>query len=255
MTTVAEILAILDQIAPPELAEDYDNIGLLAGRMDAPVETILTALDLTAGVIEEAVRAGAQLIVTHHPILFHARKSLREDDPEGDTLARLIRAKLALIAVHTNFDNAPWGTSDVLVEAINLQDIQPLEHGLRMGEASTPMTPRAFQAHIEAVLGGTARLYAASGKPLRRVAVCGGAGGQFYDIALRAGVELYVTGEVHHHEALLATTCGMNVIEAGHAETERIAINSLADCLQKRLDALQYTVRVVKSERAPFAPN
>jgi len=253
-TVVADILQVFDRIAPPELAEDYDNIGLLAGRMDAEVTAILFALDLTVAVINEAARDGAELIVTHHPILFHARKNLREDDPEGALLARLIRSHLSLVAVHTNYDNAPRNVSDELAEALGLHDIQALEKGLRVGELPRPLTPNELRTHVERALGGTSRLYSAADKAVRKVAVCGGAGGAFHEIAARAGADAYVTGEINHHDLLPALALGLCVVEAGHYATEKLGINALADCLQTRLDALQYTVRVIKSERVPYAP-
>ena len=118
--TVGQILDILNQMAPPELKEDYDNVGLLAGRPDRPVERIMVGLDLTEGLVREAAEWGAQLIVTHHPIFFRGRKNIREDDAEGAAVCALIRENMSLIAAHTNFDNAPCGVNDALAQALGL---------------------------------------------------------------------------------------------------------------------------------------
>ncbi len=251
--TMKQMLALLDEMAPPELAESYDNVGLLVGHPDWPVEKILVALDLTMGAVEEAKRIGAQLIVTHHPILFRGRKNLREDDAEGAAVCAMIRSGIGLIAAHTNFDNASCGVNDALAEALGLIDIQPLPQGMRIGRIEKGYTPSAIGAMVEERLGGRARVYAQQpDSPIERVAVCGGAGGDFFEIAAQAGAQAFVTGEVKHHDALAAVAGGLCLIEAGHYETEHIAIKLLADGLQKRINAVQYNVTVNVSAYAPF---
>ena len=134
MATVQDILDLLEGIAPLEMQEEWDNAGLLAGDPAAKVTRVLVALDLTLEVVEEAERLGAQLIVTHHPILFRGRKNLREDDAEGRLLAALIRARLAMIAMHTNFDNAEGGVNSALCGRLGIRESQPLTSGMRIGE-------------------------------------------------------------------------------------------------------------------------
>ncbi len=251
--TVGNILAILDEIAPPNGKEDYDNVGLLAGHMSWPVDKVLVALDLTLGAVEEAAQIGAQLIVTHHPIFFRGRKDIREDDAEGAAVCALVRAGLALISVHTNFDNAPLGVNDALAQALQLHGIRSLEHGMRAGQVQVTITPEHLRTFVQNRLGGYARLYAP--RPdmcIEQVAVCGGAGGEFYTLAASAGAQAFITGEVKYHEALAAMAYGLCVIEAGHYETEHIAIKLLTDCLQKRADALQYNITVAESGYVPF---
>ena len=131
--TVGDVYRAIDAFAPFELAEDWDNAGILAGRADMEVHGILCALDLNPQVIEEARRLGANLIVTHHPILFRGRKTLREDDAEGRTLCELVRGGIALIAAHTNFDNAAPGVNDALAGRLGLTDVEAREHGMRVG--------------------------------------------------------------------------------------------------------------------------
>ena len=131
--TVAQMLEIVNSIAPFELAEEWDNVGLLAGNPESIVERVLCALDLRLDVVKEAQNKGCQLIVTHHPILFRGRKNLLETDAEGRMLCALVRSGIAMIAAHTNFDNAHPGVNDALAAALGLEDVAVLENGMRLG--------------------------------------------------------------------------------------------------------------------------
>ncbi|MBR1821517.1 MAG: Nif3-like dinuclear metal center hexameric protein [Clostridia bacterium] len=249
--TVAQVLALVDQIAPFELAEEWDNVGLLAGRPDMPVETVLCALDMSMDVLDEASRKGAQLVVTHHPILFRGRKNLAETDGEGRLLCALARSGIAMIAAHTNFDNANPGVNDALAAALGLENVRALEGGVRLG------TPKQtdfglFAARATAVLGGPVRRYGDSGREIRRVAVLGGAGEDYAHIAIAAGADVYLTGEMAYHKALDAVDNGLCVLEAGHAATEYPAISALRRGLQIAADAVQYDICVLQSEAELF---
>ena len=250
--SVKDILTLLNEIAPPELAESYDNVGLLAGHPDWPVERVLCALDLTKDVVAEAKAVGAQLIVTHHPIFFRGRKNVREDDTEGAAVCALIRERLALIAAHTNFDNATPGVNDALAAALGLTDVEAAPHGMRIGALERDSSVAGFVSLVEEKLNTRARWYAPGEKRVRRVAVLGGAGGDFFGEALELGADAFVTGEVRHHEALAAIGQGLCVVEGGHYETEQIAIKLLINCLQARCDALQYNVTVIESRLSPY---
>ncbi|MEF9895838.1 MAG: Nif3-like dinuclear metal center hexameric protein [Clostridia bacterium] len=248
--TVKDLYALIDQIAPFATQEAWDNAGLLAGAPDRAVSAVVCALDLTGEVIEFAQSVGAQLIVTHHPILFHARKHLREDDPEGALLCKLIRSGCALIAAHTNFDRAQGGVNDCLAQRLGLENVTALEDGLRLGDWSG--TLKSLGALCEERLGATVRFYGSADHAITRVAVCGGAGGSLWKIAHAAGADCFVTGEVHHSDALDATSWGMALLECGHLETERPSVKAMRMGLQNRLDALQWDVMVVECQSKPF---
>ncbi|MBQ2957777.1 MAG: Nif3-like dinuclear metal center hexameric protein [Clostridia bacterium] len=251
--TVGHILDLINEIAPPELAESYDNVGLLVGHPDWPVDRIMVALDLTQGAVEEARRNGAQLIVTHHPIFFRGRKNIREDDPEGAAVCSLIRSGIAMIAAHTNFDNAPEGVNDALARELGLEEIHTIGTGMRMGRLSESLTVSEFAGLVRNALGGSVRIYAERpDSAVERVAVCGGSGGSFWRIAAENGAQAFVTGEASYHDALSAVASGLCMIESGHYETEHIALKLLADCLQDKINAVQYNVYVDVSAHAPF---
>ena len=245
--SVGQILELLCRIAPLELQEEWDNVGLLAGHPDNPVEAVLCALDLSAQVIDEAVARGAQLIVTHHPILFRGRKNLREDDAEGRMLCRLVRSNLSLIAMHTNYDNACPGVNDALAQALELHDVEVLEEGMRVGNTDRG-TMGAFADFAQNRLGGVIRRYGDPETPVRRVAVLGGAGEDFVLRAIAAGADVYLTGEMAYHKGTDAAENGLCVLEAGHAATERPGILALSAALQKAADDVQYKIRVLDSK-------
>lgn len=245
--TVQNILDIVNEIAPFEKAEPWDNVGILAGSKRNEVTGILCALDFTEEVLLEAEKLGANLIITHHPILFSAKKRLTEDDYEGRVLCALIRKNMNLIAAHTNYDVAEGGVNDILADHLNLKNIRPLdtdEDGiLRMGEIE-PMTLSEFSAKVSKALGDVVRVYGDKEKIIKTVAVCGGSGGEYAKAAFSAGADAYVTGEMRYHDSLNFALEGYATLHAGHDATERIAIKPLSDGLQNRLNELQYNLTV-----------
>ena len=244
--TVAQVMALVNGMAPFELAEEWDNVGLLAGKPDSPVERVLCALDLRLDVVEEARRRGCQLIVTHHPILFRGRKNLRETDAEGRLLCALVRSGIAMIAAHTNFDNASPGVNDALAAALGLEDVEALENGMRVGMIKQTDFGM-FCKNAGTALRGPVRCYGDETRRIRRVAVLGGAGEDYAKQAIEAGADVYLTGEMAYHKGLDAADNGLCVVEAGHAATEYPAISLLCRGLQNAADAVQYDICVLKS--------
>lgn len=246
MLTVADVYQYIDSLAPFETQLDFDNAGLLTGRMTQEVTGIHVALDCTAGVIQEAEEHGANLIVTHHPLMFHARKRITEEDEEGQLLCRLIRGKIALIAAHTNLDQAPGGINDVLADCSGLHHISG-EMFLRVGELDAPLTAAELRDQIAARLHTVVRLMGPENQVIRRMGVSSGAGGDGWVGAKALGAEAFLSGEIKHHEALGCVAAGMVALEAGHYATEAPGIFALADALQTHLNAVQCNVCVSKS--------
>lgn len=244
---VSDIVNIVNEIAPFEKAEPWDNVGLLAGSKEREVTGIFCALDFTRDVLNSARHHGANLIITHHPILFSGRKRLTEDDYEGKLLCDLIRSNISLIAAHTNYDVAAGGVNDCLSNAIGLKNIRLCEGDedaiLRIGEIDE-MTLGVFSERVTNTLGDVVRVYGDKSKIIRTVAVCGGSGGEYAPLAFRAGADAYLTGEMRYHDALDLSLQGHATLHAGHDATERIAVKPLADGLQKRINELQYNLKV-----------
>lgn len=251
MLRIADVYNMIDGFAPFALAEEWDNVGILAGSESACVESVLCALDLNDRVLDEAIDIHVQLIVTHHPIMFRGRKNLREDDAEGRLLCRLIRSGIGLIAAHTSFDNAEPGVNDALAEILCLSDVRTGENGMRSG---IPMqdTLGGFLAFAQEKLDAPIRCYGEKDRSIHSVSVLGGAGGDFAMDALKAGSDVYLTGEIAHHKAWDAYANGICVLEAGHAATELPAVKLLADSLQNAANGVQYNLRVFFSEVGLF---
>ena len=244
---VRDVYQWIHEIAPFDTAEKWDNSGLLCGSAENEVTGIFCELDLTHAVLDEAAQRGANLIVTHHPILFSGRKNLCEDSAEGKLLCRLVRMNMNLIAAHTNYDKAENGVNCCLARALGVTNIAPIPEDadgyLRIGDHA-PVTLAVFAEEVTNALGDVVRVYGDRDKIVRRVALCGGAGGEFAPIALRAGADVYVTGEMRYHDSVDLAAEGLASLHCGHDATERIAIKPLAEGLQNRINELQYHVYV-----------
>ncbi len=249
--TVKKVYEWVDELAPFASCESWDNSGLLAGSMNNRVKGIYCALDVSARALEDALEKGCNLLVTHHPILFGGRKNLREDDPEGRMLCRLVRKNINVISAHTNYDKAVGGVNDILAVALGIPSprlIEGDEEGfLRIGEIE-PMSLTAFSEKVRCVLGGAVRTYGDAEKTIKTVAVCGGAGGEFAEMAMRAGADAYVTGEMRYHDSLDLAQCGFATLQAGHDATEHLAVKGFKSMLECRLAEEKTDVSVYLSD-------
>ncbi len=247
--TVRDVCQWVDALAPASLAEPWDNVGLQVGHPDRPVRTVLVALDVTPGVIAEAVTLGAELLVTHHPLLFAPRRDLCEMDREGALLGAMIRANLSLIVAHTNWDKAAGGVCDALLERLGLGAALPREPALtRTVTVESPLSLEALAQRSESALGDVVRRFAApQGRPIRRLTVCGGAGSDFWQQALAEEADCFLTGECKHHHALEAIQAGIHVLAAGHHATELPGVLALCRGLQNAANAVQCSVHIIAS--------
>ncbi len=209
--TLGEVVAALEARYDPALAEGWDAVGLVCGDPAEPVERVLVAVDPVAAVVDEAIEAGAGLLVTHHPLFLTAVHGVPADDPKGRLVHRLVRAGCGLFVAHTNADRAAdVGVNDALAAVLGLTGTRPLEpvapgsrQGLgRVGTLAEPTTLAAFAAHAAAVLPVTAGGVRAAGDPdraVRTVAVCGGSGGSLLPAAAAAGADVLLTSDLRHH--------------------------------------------------------
>ena len=249
--TVTDVEQLVGGIAPYELAEEWDNVGLLVGHAQAQVTRVLVALDLSMGVVEEAKALGAQLIVTHHPIMFSARKRLTDADREGRLMLALAEAGIAHIAAHTNLDSAPGGVNDTLMAAMGAENVRG-EGFVRAGDLPEGMTLGALAQRARTKLRAEVRVYGAEDTAVHVLGCCSGAGGGEVALAKALGADCFITGEIRHHEALDAVDGGVCVLEAGHFETENPVCEVLRTALQKAADEVEYNLTVFCSKGNPF---
>ncbi|MBE6915639.1 MAG: Nif3-like dinuclear metal center hexameric protein [Ruminococcaceae bacterium] len=237
--TVHEIYSALCDYAPLSLALDFDNPGFLVGEENASVTSVLIALDITPQVISEAKEKGAELIVSHHPIIFGAQTKITDETYTGKNIISLVRSGVSAICMHTNLDAAQGGVNDCLAEMIGLSNIETVEDEpmLRIGEIETT-SMKDFLSRVADALGADLRYCGEN--PVQRVGVVGGAAGDLAETAWSHGCDTFITGEVKHHQWLEAQ--GRNLIEGGHFATEAPVCARLKEYLSKTFPALSVEV-------------
>ena len=263
MVKVGEIFEYLNRLAPVSLKMDFDNVGLLAGDAEESVSKCLVSLDITDEVIDEAVCFGADLIVSHHPIIFGAVKRVTADDLVGRKIIALIRNNISAICMHTNLDIAEGGVNDVLMAALSVQPQHWLErcgideHGDtvgcgRIGELESPMQFESFLKLCKASLGANGLRYHYAGRPVKKLAVMGGTGGSNLMDAVNAGCDTYVTSDIKYNSFLDAKELGINLIDADHFCTENVIVPVLTDKLTAEFPDVEFAVSSVHAQTAQF---
>lgn len=256
---VKDISDIMNSIAPESTAEDYDNVGLLAGDADNEVTGIVIALDVNEDTVDFAVQNECNLIITHHPLIFSPLRSVTSTTAAGKILLKLLTQNISLYAAHTNFDRAQGGTDDVLADMIGMKNAARLENKIfdgkelgfgRIGNIE-PMSVKALKEMLSHKLGCTVITTADDDKIIKIAASCAGAGGQLVGRAAEMKADIFITGEVNYHTALDAKRIGLDIMLLSHQHSEQCALNFLKNALQNRLKGVKYNVRVIL---APFKP-
>jgi dinuclear metal center YbgI/SA1388 family protein len=257
MSTVADVAAFLEHFAPPRLAEEWDNVGLLVGDRSRAAERVMTCLTITPASAAEAIDRRVELIVTHHPLPFAALRRLTADTTPGRLLLELIAAGIAVYSPHTAFDSAQEGINQQLANGLKLRGIVPLRphpqgQGTgRWGWLEDPL-PLAELARRVMSLLNTAQV-GVVGRPeqaIRTVAVACGAADELLDAARENGCDCLVVGEARFHTCLEAEATGMGLILPGHFASERFAVERLAEVLGREFPALQ--IWPSRSEKDPI---
>jgi len=252
MIKVNEIIQAIESFAPPELAENWDNVGLLVGDGEQTVERVFLCLDATSEVVKEAVAFGANMIISHHPLFISPVPRIIEQDVTGRIIRALARNDISLYAAHTNFDSAPGGLCEILTQKLELRNSRKFtaeecldEFGkptMNFGHVSScaPTTLAELTKFVQAKLNTVGIRYV--GDPNRKietVATCCGGGSDMLFAAYRAEADVLVTGDVKYHGAQLATEFGVAMIDAGHFETEVMFCEFMREFLGKKFPALE----------------
>lgn len=248
--TVQEILTFLEGFAPVELAEHWDNVGLLCGDRQQPVTAVLCALDVTEQAIEEAAARGAELVVAHHPAIFTSVSRVTTDDVTGRVLRAAIKHDIAIICMHTNADSTWGGVNDALASALFLTGVVNMEGGDnrmlgRVGDLPREMQPREFAAYVKECLRAGGVRFCDGGKPIHRVAVGGGACGKMMDDAKAKGADAFVIGDCSYDLMQRAQSIGLTLVDAGHFPTE----NPIAAVFAEQIVGAFPQLRTMVSER------
>ena len=255
MTTVQQVYEGMQRLAPPELAEHWDNPGLLVDCGGA-VRRVLVTLDITPEVVAEAAAKQCTVIVAHHPVIFDPLKRLCP----ADVPYQLVQVGISAICMHTNLDAAEGGVNEVLAGIFGMRDWEVFADGCgRVGEVD-PITVPELARKAQAVLGGRCNRprsgpavqvkFADAGKTVKRLAVISGAGGSMFEDALAVGADCLLTGEANHHAAIDAVRLGLSLVAAGHYATEFPVCAAIADRLRTAFPELE--VRVSGENRDPF---
>lgn len=236
---VNDVYSFLDELSPFSLACDFDNTGLLIGDKNSTVTTAVIALDCTLKVTQFAKENGAELIITHHPVIFGGIKSVTEET----AVYKAVKSGISVISAHTNLDVADGGVNDTLCNALGLQNIEKYvcEDGFAIRKAALPssMTASELAAYALKKLGSNAR-FVDGGKPIKTVAVCSGAGSDMLISAIKSGADAYISSEIKHNVFIEAYDKNFTVIDLGHFATEKIIVKKLFEQLSLALPQIKF---------------
>lgn len=250
MATVGAVYEYLDKKAPFHLQMDFDNAGFLVGRKGAEVAKTLVSLDITEEVVEEAERIGAELIVSHHPVIFHPARSVTDETVTGRIVMGLLDGGIAAICAHTNLDLAAGGVNDALAEKLALKQVDPLSqagcdavwapYGIgRIGLVEGHSDLSDFAAFVREALDARGLRFEDAGRSVHKVAVGGGSCGDLLREAAEKGCDTFVTADVKYDVFLDARAMGINLIDAGHFSTENVICPVLARWLAEEFPQLE----------------
>lgn len=263
MTTGNDLIQRFEMFANPALAESWDHVGLQLGNPERPVKRVMTALDCRPEVVQEAIEKNVDFIFNHHPAMFHAAKTLDVRDPQIAMYQTLLEHGITVYAAHTNLDNANGGMNDWLAAQLELTNVEPLQitgidpisgrdYGMgRLGDLLQPMSPAAFgQWCLEKFQLNGARLIvnpADQKQLIKRVAILGGSGQDFWQLAKKRGADAYVTGDVSYHFAHDMIASHLTVVDAGH-HIEVVCQDQLASLLKKWRQENDWDFEIITSE-------
>lgn len=253
-----ELIEKLESLSPPKMAENWDNVGLLAGSYEKEVHTVMLAVDAADEVVEEAVRKNVDFLLTHHPLIFHGIKSINSGDFLGRRLMLLLEHGISYYAMHTNFD--VMGMADAAADEIGLLDRQVLDityedeiskEGIgRFGRLSHSMTLEECAGFVKETFGlESVKVFGEADRTIRTAAISPGSGKSMIKPALSLGADVLITGDIDHHEGIDALACGLCILDAGHYGLEKIFVPYMEEFLKRELPALT----VIRArEKNPF---
>ncbi len=275
--TVAEIIKIMDQLAPPLLAEEWDNVGLQIGDPRLPVRRIWVALDPSPEVVKAACQKEVDLLITHHPLIFRPLKSIDFETPGGSSIRMAAHHQMAIFSAHTNLDIVRDGVNDVLAQRLglrNLSVLQPVKIGERAKEDIRPLTGGQTEYGIGRIgslakAGSLKSLVSLVKKKLKldfvkiagdlemkitQVAICSGSGSSLMQAFLSSKAQAYISGDIHYHDAREAEDANRAIIDIGHFPSEHLMVDALAQQLANIISkaGIEAEITACTIEKDPF---
>jgi dinuclear metal center YbgI/SA1388 family protein len=262
--TVKDIFETLDKIAPFCAAQEWDNSGLQVGTFSQEIRKILISLDPTLEALKEASRRQAELLLTHHPLIFGPLSCIDGDLYPGSVITEAVKKNISILAAHTNLDVALGGINDMLTDLFELQEVKILETGTgqeenglgRLGNLVKPLLLSEVVGRTKQVLNVQEVGVVGPGDlKIKRIAVVGGSGGGMVALAAQKGADLLITGDISHHEARQAADMGLALLDGGHFSTEKAAIRLFAERFSVRLkeEGWQVLIESYQTEEAPMS--
>ena len=245
MTTVQNIMDYMEAFCPYALKAEWDSVGLHCGSRNAEVKKIMLALDPFEHVCEEAAMWGADLLLTHHPLLFHALPAVTDDSSIARSVMTLVRNNISHFCAHTNMDTAKGGVNDVLAETLGLTDAAPFAEGLWGVMRSGYVKEQSFEdflAFVKKKLGTDGLRYCDAGKTVHKVAVGGGGCSGGWQEAVKDGCDTFVTADIKYNEYWDARERGLNLIDAGHFHTENPMVKVLAQRISEAFPEIEVKI-------------
>lgn len=251
MTKVSDVIKAIERIAPLRFQDEWDNSGLQVGFAGDEVGKVLVCLDITEEIVDEAIAGKCNMIVSHHPLLFHSLKQVSDCTYQQRCVTKAIKEGIAIYSAHTSLDNAPGGVNHKIAELIGLKNpewIEPKEDcgsGL-IGELPEALEPEQFLETLKTTFKvESLRHSGPAGKPVKKVALCGGAGAFLMPIAKALGADCFISGEFHYHDYFESD--GMLLVEPGHYQSEQYTQDLLKDILQKAIPGLQIQITEINT--------
>ena len=247
---VRDIIAVIEDFAPLSIQEGWDNSGLCVGSPEAEVSSVLFALDCTESLVDEAIECGADMIITHHPLIFSGLKKISPEDQVGAAVIKAIKNGISIYAAHTNADKVVAGVSGAMAAKLGLVDVRILDEdgeGTGLGVVGNLPQPLAVESVMSLVKDRFALKVLKSSKPLdgmiTRVAMCGGSGGSLIGAARKSGAQLYISGDISYHNFF--TPEGFMIMDIGHYESEIEIVNILFSLIKKNFPT--FAVRITQN--------
>ena len=247
---VKDVIAVIEDFAPLSIQEGWDNSGLCVGSPEDEVSSVLFALDCTESLVDEAIECGADMIITHHPLIFSGLKKISPDNQVGAVVIKAIKHGIAIYAAHTNADKVISGVSGAMAEKLGLANVQILDEdgeGTGLGVVGDLSEPLTAEQVIALVKDKFSLKMLKSSKPLEglitRVAMCGGSGGSLIGAAKKSGAQLYISGDISYHNFF--TPEGFMLMDIGHYESEIEIVNILFSLIRKNFPT--FAVRITQN--------